>query len=215
MRHSSLIFSLTVAALLSASFVHSVPVLAQCSGSNTVQELVTLFSAWSSPDSRHSIFVEAARHIDYNTMAEMAFQPKQWDSFSPLQKREVVQAFRTLVETRYYQRWHKLFLRSHLTIASEAKAGGDIFVKTYVAEGKDDDDDTVIWRLRARNGELMVISMDVNGKDFVNRLSSRFQKQLKKRGPEGLISWLKDEADEDEVDVEAAGNATARRAASR
>jgi ABC-type transporter MlaC component len=202
-----------VLACIAAALLGVAPVRAQITGRETVQELVTLFSAWSSPKSRHNIFDEAARHIDYNCMAEMAFTPAQWDSFAPVQKHELVQSFRTLVETRYYQRWHKLFLRSRLTIANEARANGDIFVKTYVTEGKDED--TVIWRLRARNGEPMVISMDVNGKDLVSRLSRRFQKQLKKRGTEGLISWLKDQADEDEEDTDAPSNGALRRSASK
>src|ERR1700722_13354874 len=144
-----IIVALIAAAWLAAPAMS--PALAQVSGKDTVVELGTLFSAWSSPRSRHNIFDEAARHIDYTTMAQMTFTPAQWDSFAPAQKKELVQAFRSLVENRYYRRWHKLFLRSRLTVANEAKADGDIFVKTYVTEGKDED--TVIWRLRSHKAD--------------------------------------------------------------
>jgi ABC-type transporter MlaC component len=178
-----------------------IPSRAQNNGKEAVQELVTLFSAWSDQRGRRNIFDAAAQHIDYQTMAEMAFTRPQWDSFTVEQKREMVQSFRSLVENRYYKRWHKLFLRSHLNIANEAKAGSDTYVKTYLTQGKDDD--TVIWRLHPRGGELMVVDLNVNGRDLITRLSERFQKQLKKRGANGLIAWIKEQAhddkDEDEI----------------
>jgi ABC-type transporter MlaC component len=163
-------------------------------GREVVQELVTLFSAWSDQRAGRPIFAAAARHIDYGTMAELSFTPAQWDGFTSAQKRDLIESFQKLVEDRYYMRWHKLFLRSRLTIASEAKAGGDTYVRTFLTHGKDED--TVIWRLRPRNGDPMVISLDVNGKDLINRLSERFQKQLKKHGANGLVVWLKKEAEE-------------------
>lgn len=191
----------------------AVPALAQSTGKGTVQELVTLFSAWSGQPGRHSIFDAAARHIDYSTMAELAFTPAQWDAFTASEKRDLTHSFQRLVESRYYMRWHKLFLRSRLTIANEARAGGDIYVKTYVTEGKDED--TVIWRLRPRNGEPMVISLDVNGKDLVGRLSDRFQKQLKKRGAQGLVAWLKNQASNQDDETADESSAVLRKAAAR
>lgn len=184
---------------------------AQLSGKETVQQLVTLFSAWSDGRGRRSIFEEAAQHIDYPTMAEMSFTPAQWDAFSPAQKRDMINSFRSLVENRYYRRWHKLFLRSRLTVANEAKAGGDIYVKTFVTQGKDED--TVIWRLRPHNGEPMVVSLNVNGKDLISRLSDRFQKQLKKRGTQGLVAWIKTEAEDRKADDEEDAAASRRAAA--
>ena len=185
------------------------PACAQQSGKETVQELVTLFSAWSDQRGRRNIFEAAAHHIDYETMAEMAFTRPQWDTFSPEQKRDLTDSFRKLVESRYYKRWHKLFLRARLNIANEAKAGGDTYVKTYLTEGKDED--TVVWRLHPHNGEPMVVDLNVNGKDLITRLSDRFQKQLKKRGTQGLVTWMREQAvandEEDEVST--------RRAASR
>jgi ABC-type transporter MlaC component len=188
------------------------PVVAQSSGRDVVQDLVTLFSAWSNGRGRHTIYDEASHHIDFPTMTEMAFTPAQWDAFTTVQKRDLIASFRTLVENRYYKRWHKLFLRSRLTVANEARAGGDIYVKTYVTEGRTED--TVIWRLHPHSGEPMVVSLNVNGKDLVNRLSERFQKQLKKRGAPGLVAWMKNQAIDDEDDNDS-GNIAQRRYASK
>jgi ABC-type transporter MlaC component len=178
----------------------ALPAEAQVTGKETVQSLFTLFSAWSEGTARQSIFEEAARHIDYATMAELAFTPAQWDTFSPPQKRQLISSFRTLIEAKYYKRWQKLFLRARLSIASEARAGSDIYVKTFLTEGKYED--TVIWRLRLRNGEPMVVSLNVNGKDLITRISPRFQRKLRHHGPQAVVVWLKDEADEESEERE-------------
>lgn len=191
----------------------ALPAVAQASGKETVQQLVTLFSAWGDGRGRSNIFEAAAHHIDYPAMAEMSFTAVQWDSFAPAQRRDLIGSFRTLVENRYYKRWHKLFLRSRLTVANEAHAGGDIYVKTFVTEGKDED--TVIWRLRPHNGEPMVVSLNVNGKDLISRLSDRFQKQLKRKGTQGLVAWMKSQADDETEATDSESGTVFRRAASK
>jgi ABC-type transporter MlaC component len=167
-----------------------------------IQELVTLFSASSIIN--RDICDAAARHIDYAQMTEMAFKPAQWQQLTIAQRKEIVSNFRILVENRYYERWHKLFLRSRLTIASEAKAGSDTYVKTYLTQGKDED--TVVWRLHPKAGEPMVVNLNVNGKDLLERLSGRFQRTLEKRGPAALVAWMRSKADLDDDEAESAGS---------
>ena len=210
MNNASTVKSIVLALALSLA---QSTAFAQTTGKEAVQELFTLFSAWSSSQNQTHIFEEAARHIDYPVMAESAFTPAQWDTFTPAQKRELISSFRTLVENRYYQRWHKLFLRSHLNITSEAKAGSDTYVKSYITEGKSED--TVIWRLRPKGADMMVISLDVNGKDLVDRLSERLQRHLKKGGPAGLISWIKDKADIEEDEASNSSSSNSRREAAK
>ena len=172
--------------------------LAVDSSRENIQELVTLFSASSTVNK--DICDAAAKRIDYAQMTEMAFKPAQWQQLSVAQRKDIVANFRKLVENRYYERWHKLFLRSRLTIASEAKAGSDTYVKTYLTQGKDED--TVIWRLHPRAGEPMIVNLNVNGKDLLERLSGRFQKTLEKRGPEALVAWMRAKADHDDDEAD-------------
>lgn len=187
-----------VSGLLVVLTMASLPVCAQ-SGRQTVQELYVTFSALSK--NNRGVFDEAATKIDYATMAEMSFTPAQWDQFAPAQKREFIKVFRALIEERYYKRWQRLFLHSQMTVISEGKVAGDWYVKTSLVDVGDDadDTDTVIWRLRSsRGGDPMVISLNVNGKDLLTRLQGRFRKAFAKKGPVGVIAWMKDKADFEE-----------------
>lgn len=166
------------------------------SGRETVQELATLFAAYSQKGPNQNILDAAAKRIDFGTMTELVFTPAQWAGLNPVEKKEITIGFRKLVEKRYYTRWQKMFNRGKLQVASEAKAGPDTFVKTFLTKPGEDESDSVIWRTRSRNGDFVVISVNVNGKDLVSRLSPRFQKALEKRGANGLVAWMKDRADE-------------------
>jgi ABC-type transporter MlaC component len=184
---------MSLVAILVISLAFAIPAQAQ-SGKNTVQELVTIFSHWSGDDDDRSVFEPAARLIDYQEMAESSVGETQWHKLNATQKREFVSALRRLVEHRYYSRWHHIFYKGKLTIVSETTNKNDLFVKTILAVGKKQT--YVTWRLRRNNnGEPMVISLTVGEKDLLNRMSSRFQKQIAKSGIEGLIAWLKDKLD--------------------
>lgn len=167
-------------------------------GKNTVQELVTLFSAWSDKGRNKDICDAVARHIDYGGMAELSLTKAQWEKIGPTQRKELIASFKALVERRYYPRWHKTFLKGKLSFASEASTAGDTYVKTFLSTG--DDEDTVIWRLHLKGSELVVLSLNVNGKDLLTRLSARFQRQMEKHGFEGLIAWLKEKSDDEDPD---------------
>ena len=162
-----------------------------------MQELVTLFSAWSGQRVDPAISDAAARQIDYPGMAEYTLGPAQWDKLTASQKRDFVTVFRKLVEERYYPRWHKIFYNGKVTFLSEASVNGDTLVKTALTVGKQED--MVIWRLHPRAGELKVVSMTVGDKDLLDRLRSRFRKHLSRDGVDGLIAWLKDKLDEDDT----------------
>lgn len=170
------------------------------SSKTTVQEIFTLFSGWSATTKSKQIFDEAATKIDYQGMAEAALKPAQWEQMTALERKEYTSTFRQLVEDRYYQRWHKLFQRSQLIFVSENKKNNETLVKTLLNHGKDDGD-TVIWRLRGPAGQSRVISLDVNGRDLLVRLSDRFQKQFERKGASGLIAWIKTKSRSEDAEL--------------
>lgn len=198
--HRTINLLITLLILLSCTL----PANAQ-TGKAVVQDLVTLFSDWSGDDDDHTINEPAARHIDYQEMAETSVGQTQWNKLNATQKREFVSALRHLVENRYYRRWHHIFYKGKLTILSETTTRNELWVKTMLSIGKKQS--YVTWRLRRNNnGEPMVVSLTVGEKDLLTRMTVRFQKQIAKSGIEGLIAWLKDKLD---IDPNEAINSTA------
>lgn len=184
---------LVIACLAALSL--AVPAEAQ-SGKNVVQDLVTLFAGWSGNDDDRSVFEPAARHIDYQEMAESSVGQAQWNKLNATQKREFISVLRRLVENRYYPRWHQIFRKGKLAIVSESTVKNEVQVKTMLSLGKKKT--YVTWRLRHSNsGELMVVSLTVGEKDLLARMTERFQKQIAKSGIEGLMVWLRDKVDID------------------
>jgi ABC-type transporter MlaC component len=162
-------------------------------GKVVIQRLADLFVRWTSGANRAATFSEAAKYIDYKGMAEGALTPAQWNKMSADEKSRYTTAFRRLIEQRYYKRWNKIFQRSKLVFAGESRSEKDTYVKTLLVN-KRGEDDTVIWRLQSRNGQPMLISLDVNGKDLLQRVGSRFQKQYDKSGANSLIQWIANKA---------------------
>jgi ABC-type transporter MlaC component len=189
---------LLMIAILFGYFMPAQPGVCQNSAKETVQELVTLFSAVSNTRKNKEIYEELSKHIDYQDMAEITLSKPNWDKLNSSQRSLLVAAFRTLVEQRYYERWHKLFLRGRLTIVSEAHTAGEDIVKTFLTEGKDED--VVVWRLHEKNGALLVVNLEANGKDLLRRLSPRFRKQFAKHGFYGLLAWIQRKSDLDDDD---------------
>ncbi|MBX9770691.1 MAG: ABC transporter substrate-binding protein [Candidatus Obscuribacterales bacterium] len=198
--HRTINLLITLLILLSCTL----PANAQ-TGTAVVEDLVTLFSGWSGDDDDHSIYEPAARHIDYQEMAETSVGQAQWNKLNATQKREFVSALRHLIENRYYPRWHHIFHKGKLTIVSETTTRNELWVKTLLSIGKKQS--YVTWRLRRNDsGEPMVVSLTVGEKDLLTRMTVRFQKQIAKSGIEGLIAWLKDKLD---IDPNEAINSTA------
>lgn len=187
--HATILFFAFSAGLAGA------PSFATETGKDTVQDLTTLFSAYSEKGANQNILDAAAKRIDFPGMTELLFTPAQWTSLGAAERKHITESFRKLVESRYYPRWQKIFSRSRLAVAGEAKAGNDVYVKTFLTKPGEDESDTVLWRLRPKGNESVVVSLSVNGKDLVSRLRGRFQKGLQKHGPNGLVAWMKGKAD--------------------
>ena len=122
----------------------------------------------------------------------------QWHAMSSGARSEFVSLFRSLVEERYYPRWHRIFSRGRLSYLNEKSGGGEVIVKTVLKVG--DKSDLLIWRLETDKGSAKVISLAVEDKDLLTKISNRFQKRLGKKGINGLIAWMKEEIEEERAE---------------
>jgi len=166
-------------------------------GKDTVHTLVELFLAWSHQYNK-KISIAAANYIDYSTMAEYAVGETWWNKLSATQKNQLSNMLQKLVEQHYFPRWHKIFYGEHLNILNQTTAGDEVIVHSQLVAGKEEE--TVIWKLHPKNGELKVFDLSVDGRGLLDRLSGRFAKRLSKSGFKGLISWIQHKLEDETLE---------------
>jgi ABC-type transporter MlaC component len=165
------------------------------SGKATIDKVSNLFSVWTE-SSQQSVSREAAALIDYDEMAEKAMG-SHWGRLNPTERRQFTATLKHIIEQRYYKRWHRVFAKGDLAFKSESPVEGDLFVRTALNVGKKND--VLIWRLSNRTGSYKVISIAVNKKDLLARLSTRLDARMKKKESfQQLLAWMRDESDVDE-----------------
>jgi ABC-type transporter MlaC component len=170
----------------------STAIKVQQKGKPIIETIVRIFSTWNGrPDP--VTYSRAAQYIDYETMAQRALGPSQWRKITSVERKEFTDAFRALVEKRYYIRWHKLFGKSKLTYLGEHSSDGDTLVKTKLDLGKKED--LLIWRLHKKGNSEKIVSLAVNERDLLSKIQSRFQKRLTKTTFPRFLAWLKDKAE--------------------
>jgi ABC-type transporter MlaC component len=183
---------LIVATVFAATFAWlSAPVSAQ-TPKETVSSLVQTFTSWSGNVNDRSAYAEAAKLIDYQGMAQRSLSPAAWGKLSAKERSEFTGTLRTLIEQRYYTRWHRIFAKGKLTFTGETNVGSDTLVKSDLLLGKKTD--TLEWRLDTVNGERKVVSLAVGQSDLLKKLSARLQGRVEKGGFNGLLTWMKSKA---------------------
>lgn len=179
------------------------------SGKDTIDRLVQIFSSWNGNSTDKHAYSEVAKYIDYRGMAERSLKPEEWKKLNPAQKNDYTKTLQSLIEERYYVRWHRIFNKGKITYKGESTVGGDTLVKTDLLVGKKTD--PLVWRLDAQGGERRVVSLAVNDSDLLKKLSGRLEGKLAKMGFPGMLAWMKNKANlEPNEGTEQASTATPR-----
>ena len=69
-------------------------------------------------------------------MSQRALGNSEWDKLDSGERKQFVTALRSLMERRYYPRWHHIFSKATVDYISETPSGSDTLVKTSVKLGK-------------------------------------------------------------------------------
>ncbi|MDZ4835014.1 MAG: ABC transporter substrate-binding protein [Candidatus Melainabacteria bacterium] len=187
----STLFTILVACSSSADALNDT------SGKPTVEKVVNLFSVWHGNEASPAVFKEAASAIDYEEMSEIALG-SHWEKLKPVERSEFASTFRKLIEERYYKRWHRIFNKAEISYKSQSPLNGNLYIKTLMTVGRKQD--SVIWRLSNRSGSYKIISIAVNQKDLLSRISTKLEQRLRRDSFKQVLSWMRDEADEDDDD---------------
>jgi ABC-type transporter MlaC component len=157
-------------------------------GKESIESLVKVFSTlhghhWELDPAE---LAQAAKYIDYQNMAERAIGEQEWHKLSNAQKKTYLQSFKSLIERRYYTRWHRIFARSEIKYGTEERTANDVLVKTTIITGKSTK--PVIWTLIGEPPK--VVNLTVEDRDLLKNVHARFQKKMAEIGTKTFLSWL-------------------------
>lgn len=182
--------SLATVVFLTCSYAPPV-MAAPVNGWQNVQKLVEVVSAWKGDKADPSVNRQAAKYIDYQSMAQRSLGDEQWAKLNAGQKSQFTATLRNLMEQRYYPRWHRIFVKAKLQHVSDTASGADTLVKTHMLVGKKSDE--LVWRLTGK-GDPKVVSLAIGDKDLLTKLKVRLQDKLAKSNFASLLSWMQSKA---------------------
>ena len=105
----------------------------------------------------------------------------------PAQRQDLTVTLESLVQSRYYPRWKKIFSKGEVVFVSEAKRNGDTIVNTTLTIGHKSE--PLIWQLCGASPKIVSLAVDKN--DLLTKLKERIQAHQAKDGYAEMISWLK------------------------
>jgi ABC-type transporter MlaC component len=153
-----------------------------------VETLISLFSKEDGLASDKSTLNEAAQHIDYQYMAHQSLGSANWDKLTNQQQSTYVSALQSVIEKRYYPRWHRIFSKSTVFYGKESGSETESHITTDITVGKSHEN--IDWTVRHAGTQAKVVNLSVNGKDILVRLGQRFQKKYAQGGFDKFIAWL-------------------------
>jgi ABC-type transporter MlaC component len=178
---------LLVACLFCINDLNPVRAAGAQSGKETIQTLIAIFANLKDGQILNtSALAEAANYIDYSGMAERALGEKYWQKLTAVQKSQYIQNFKSLIERRYYRRWHKIFAHSAISYGTEGRKGTNIVVPTTIVTGKNKK--CITWTLAGSAPK--VIDLTAENGDIIIRLQKRFQKKVDDAGVPVFLTWL-------------------------
>ncbi|MBS1988991.1 MAG: ABC transporter substrate-binding protein [Cyanobacteria bacterium SZAS LIN-2] len=131
--------------------------------------------------------IAASDLIDYRQIAQRSVGKAQWQTLTAAQREDLTSTIESLVQTRYYPRWRKIFGKGAVTFVSESKKGSDTIVTTNLTLGHKCE--PLLWQLCGSNPKIVSLAVDKN--DLLTRLKERIQAHQAKGGYAEMISWLK------------------------
>jgi len=177
---------------IAMAFIATINLLSEVRAQNgeaTIKSLVKIFATLKSENNSlldAEQLGQAARFIDYSTMAERAIGEKYWHKLNDQQMKDYLYNFKLLIEQRYYMRWHKIFANSTFVYQNESRNGNDTLVNSLIITGKDKK--SILWKLSGQPPK--VIDLTVDNRDLLTVMRGRFAKKLAKSDIENFIKWL-------------------------
>jgi phospholipid transport system substrate-binding protein len=140
----------------------------------------------------------ADSHFDWDLMAKLVLA-RNWSKLTPEQRREFQDEFRRHLRLTYGKRLETYSGESIEVGQARAEANGDATVMTTVRGGRYEGT-KVAYRMRAHDGQWLVIDVIIEGVSLISNFRSQVQEIVSTKGVDQLIQALRDKRPED-IDI--------------
>jgi len=147
----------------------------------------------SRPEYRMKIEEEVATFFDFAEFSSRTVGPR-WNSFTPEQSRNFIEAFKSLLKATYLDRVDGYSGEKVTYLGEQVSAKGDrVEVRTTLSM-KGNKVMPVNYRMLPKNGKWVVYDVIIENISLVMNYRTQFQELLLKDSPEALIARILDQA---------------------
>jgi len=139
-----------------------------------------------------SLFEQAT---DINILAK-GMLGRHYRTISSKQKQDYMAAMRDYILAEFDKRMEQVGFKTLEVVGTKPASGkrGHLFVKTQILRDKGEPI-LADWRIRKKNGKFQIMNLDFEGINLMITNRDVFSAKVKKNGVEGLITWLKTQAE--------------------
>ena len=189
--------AMALLALASAAWLGSAPVQAstpELDGrqfvQSTIDQVLAILRNGGLPLEEKKTRVEeiAYERFDFELISRLVLA-RNWDKFSPQQKRDFIDAFKKHLSATYRDTLNNFRDETIEIASSRSEKNGDVTVMTVVKGAASDT--KVDYRLRRSDAGWRGIDVIIEGVSLVQNFRSQAQEIVSAEGPDGLIQKLR------------------------
>jgi phospholipid transport system substrate-binding protein len=135
--------------------------------------------------------------FDFDRMARLVLA-KNWRKLSPEERSQFVVEFKRHMSATYGRRLESFSDEQIDVVGAREEKNGDVTVKSIATGGAAGDGAKIEYRLRAKQGNWLVIDVIVEGVSLISNFRAQVQEIISAKGPQGLIVVLREKNDKAE-----------------
>jgi phospholipid transport system substrate-binding protein len=142
----------------------------------------------------------ALARFDFPTISRLVLARNWKTKFDERQRAEFVEEFKDYLSRTYGNRIERYDQQAVDVLGERVETRGDVTVRTVI-RGGEADGIAVDYRLRAHDGEWLVIDVVIEGVSLISSFRSQFQEVISQKGAEGLLEELRGKTPSDEPET--------------
>jgi phospholipid transport system substrate-binding protein len=156
----------------------------------------------STDQRRRRIEEIAYARFDFETISQRVLM-KNWRRFSPDQRVEFIEQFKTDLSQYYGSRIERYEQEKVEILGQHVDKNREITVKTRIEGGKADGSIRVDYRLRKKDGPWKVVDVTIEGASRVSSYRTQYRDVLRRGSPEDLLKAMREKNAKKRAEMEA------------